>query len=501
MNALAAMPPSTTPQIDLARMLDGRVALDSLLVGALTLDSRRVRPGDAFVAVAGRGGHGLRYVAPACAAGAAAVLWDAAEPEAPMLPPSVRGIAVPGLAADLAALADIAYGEPSRAVAVTGITGTNGKTTTAWLLASAFALLGEPGAYIGTIGSGVLPELAAPTHTTPDVIGIQAILAGMVARRVRHVAMEVSSQGLEQGRTRAVRIRAAGFTNLTRDHLDYHGSMEAYGAAKAMLFAAPELEHAVINVRDPFGAQLASQLSGSVRLMRVQPQGVPRDEFVRADSVTADISGLTIDGQTHLGAFQLRSALIGAFNVENLLVALGLLLANKVGLEAAVQALGKCRAPPGRMEVWHLANGAIAVVDYAHTPDALGKALESVRKHCTGEVWCVFGCGGDRDRGKRPQMASVAERLAEHLILTDDNPRSESSAAILDDIAAGLRDPRRAVREPDRARAIAHACAHAVAGDVILIAGMGHEDTQTRGAVIRPYSDRATVAALAGARP
>ena len=384
---------------------------------------------------------------------------------------------------------------------VCGITGTNGKTTTAWLLASAYAATGEPGAYIGTVGCGILPDLAPATHTTPDVIGVQESLAELVERGARHVAMEVSSQGLEQGRTAAVRIRAAGFTNLTRDHLDYHGSMEAYAAAKALLFCGADLTHAVINVQDSFGRKIASRLRSDIELISVQPQAATTGSYLLARSIRPRMDGLVIEGTSHLGDFRLESPLIGAFNAENLLVALGLLLSGGMDMHAATQALRAAHAPPGRMEVWKLANGAIAIVDYAHTPDALEKALASVREHCDGDIWCVFGCGGDRDRGKRPQMAAVAERLAQHVVLTDDNPRSEPSSLILDDIQAGLTHPELALREPDRASAIALACGRAKPGDAVLVAGMGHEDVQTRGNVRRAYSDRVTVAGIAGRGP
>ncbi len=503
MSALAAMTHNNSGRsIDIAALLRERVALPRTVVSGLTLDSRRVHPGYAFVALAGHTSHGLAHVGDACAAGATVILWDAGDVAvAPVLPAGVKGIAVPGLARDLAWLADRAYGSPSSLAMVCGVTGTNGKTTTAWLLASAYAALGEPGAYIGTVGCGILPDLAPATHTTPDVIGVQANLADLVARGARHIAMEVSSQGLAQGRTAAIRIRAAGFTNLTRDHLDYHGSMDAYAAAKAILFAAPDLTHAVINVRDPFGRELASTTRTGVELISVQPEAPTGGAYLLARSVRRSIDGLVIEGESHLGNFQLASPLIGAFNAENLLVALGLLLAAGLDLDTATNALQKAQAPPGRMEVWRLNSGAVAIVDYAHTPDALEKALASVREHCAGDIWCVFGCGGDRDRGKRPQMAAVAERFAQHVVLTDDNPRGESSARILADIQAGLVRPERALIEPDRATAIDLACRATHAGDAVLIAGMGHEDVQTRGNVRRAYSDRVTVADIARRQP
>lgn len=499
MNALRIDPAPAARRIDLAAVLGDRLPIEPIWVGDLHLDSRAVRPGDAFVAVAGRRGHGLDHLAAACRAGAIAVLWDPSQVhEPPALPAGVRGLPVPGLAADLAALADRAYGSPSLRADVVGITGTNGKTTTAWLVAAACQALGQPAGYVGTLGAGLPPDLAATTHTTPDVFGIQATLAGLVARGARQIAVEVSSQGLDQGRTRAVRLRAAGFTNLTRDHLDYHGTMEAYGAAKARLFDGPGLGTAVINVADPFGATLAAGLRPGTMLIAVQPADDAQPRFVRARSVTPHADGLCIEGASDRGPFQLRSRLIGAFNAQNLLVALGLLLALGVELQAAVAALQTVAAPPGRMELWTLPSGVSAVVDYAHTPDALEKALQALRQHAEGALWCVFGCGGDRDRGKRPQMGAIAERLADHVVLTDDNPRDEDPDVILDDIASGLADARRAIREHDRAAAITLACARARPGDIVLVAGMGHEDSQMRSGQRRPYSDRVVVAALAG---
>ncbi len=499
MSACAVSPALADRSIDLAHVLADRLAIGSLAVRGLTMDSRTVRPGDAFVALPGRVGHGLRHAAAAVAAGAAVVLYDAARGDRPSELGPGRALAVPGLDRDFPLLADRAYGEPSAAARVLGITGTNGKTTTAWLVASAFAARGEAGGYIGTVGRGVLPAVEPATHTTPDVFSLQGTLRDLVDQGARHVALEVSSQGLDQGRTDGVRIYAAGFTNLTRDHLDYHGTMEAYVAAKAKLFAARDLRHAVVNVRDAAGAVFASSLASGIQLTTVGARSAVGGRYVLAVDVKPEISGLVVRGESHEGPFCLHSALVGDFNAENLMVALGLLLAADLPQEAAVTALAGVRAPPGRMEIWQLPSGAVAVVDYAHTPDALAHALRSLRLHCSGVLWCVFGCGGDRDRGKRPEMGAAAERLADRIVLTDDNPRSEDSAAIMADVAAGMAHPDRVRREADRRSAIAFACSAAGPGDVVLVAGMGHEEGQTYGGVRRPYSDRATVARLAGA--
>lgn len=500
MNALLVTNPPTDRHIDLAELLAGRLRIEPLPVADLRIDSRAIRPGDAFVAVPGRQGHGLAHVAAAGAAGASVFLYDARNPT-PVAPAGMRGLAVPELDSDLAELADRAYRSPSAVATVTGITGTNGKTTTAWLIARAQAARDGAGAYIGTLGSGLVPDLTASMHTTPDVFALQAALRQLVDRGATNIALEVSSQGLDQRRTDGVRIYAAGFTNLSRDHLDYHGTMQAYADAKRRLFATPGLQHAVINVADAVGADIASGLAPQVILTRVgvRPEGASR--YVLAERLVAAPAGLVIEGSTHLGRFRLESRLLGRFNAENLTVALGLLLAQGWSQDEAIAALAASDAPPGRMERWRLPSGALAVVDYAHTPDALEKALMSLREHTSGTLWCVFGCGGDRDKGKRPAMGAVAERHADRVVLTDDNPRSESPAAIVADIESGMRDAGRVIREHDRRKAIATAVAGAGAGDLVLVAGMGHEEGQTYAGVRRPYSDRLTVAALAGAAP
>lgn len=496
MNAVPVTTPTALPEIDLAELLHDRVIVAPVRVRRLRVDSRFVQPGDAFVALPGRGGHGLDYVASAARAGAVAALFDESRPPA-LMPAGVRGIAVPGLERDVAQLADRAYRSPSAGTRVFAVTGTNGKTTTAWMLAGAYRSRGEPGGYIGTLGEGSIDALRPATHTTPDLFSLQASLRDLVDKGAAHVAMEVSSQGLDQQRTDGVRIYAAAFTNLTRDHLDYHGTMQAYEAAKRRLFVTQGLQHAVINMASEAGPRFAAAVRSGVEVTSVGPRVDGYRRFVCATRIVPTGQGLEIAGDSHAGPFALQAKLVGAFNVENTLVALGMMLADGIEPERAAAALSHSPAPPGRMEQWRLAKGVLVIVDYAHTPDALAKVLESVRPHCAGALWCLFGCGGDRDKGKRPAMGAVAERLADRVILTDDNPRSEESAEIIADILAGFEEPKRARVEPDRPRAIAEACASAVQGDVVLIAGMGHEEGQIYGASRRPHSDRAVVAAIA----
>ena len=467
---------------------------ESLEVSDLTLDSRSVRPGAAFLAVQGQSQHGLAFAARAAEAGARAILWEPAPGiEAPRLGGGVFIQAVPGLAAQAGYIADRFFGAPSARMAVTGITGTNGKTTSAWLLASALNACGRRAAYLGTLGSGLPGQLQPGTHTTPDAVSLQRRLAELREAGAEAVAMEVSSHALVQQRCAGVRFQAAAFTNLTREHLDYHGDMASYAEAKARLLDWPTLAARVINVDDDTGALFAARHSDPA-------QRAPGVRYVRALRAAPEPAGLSIELDTSWGPAMLRSELLGEFNVDNLLLVLGLLLAAGIPLPEACGALGECRAPPGRMQVSGGSGLPLVIVDYAHTPDALDKALRAVRAHCTGRVLCVFGCGGERDRGKRAEMGRVAESLADALWITDDNPRGEDPRAIVAQIVAGLAAPQRAVIQHDRAAAIRAALAAAQPGDVVLVAGKGHEDYQLVGAERRDFSDLAQVRAALGER-
>jgi len=486
-------------EVELSWLLAGIVAAPRIAVRDLTLDSRTVKPGDAFVTLAGKSSHGLDHIEEAVQRGAVAVLWDPAEGrELPALPPSVTAVAVPGLRPELGDVADRFYGEPSTDADVAGVTGTNGKTTCAWLFAQCF---GATGAYLGTLGTGRPPDLAPATHTTPDVVAVHRTLRALVDAGARHLAMEVSSHALDQKRIDAVRMPVTGFTNLTRDHLDYHGSMAAYGAAKERLFHARGVEHAVINVADPFGRELAGRLPAGVALTTVAASGnAPRAaRFVVASGLECRADGLEIVGETHAGPFRLRSPLIGSFNADNLLLVLGLLLASGQPLAAAIEALARASAPPGRMEGFAVGpNGPMLVVDYAHTPDALTKVLGALRSHTPGKLWCVFGCGGDRDPGKRPLMAAAVEAVADRIVITDDNPRTEDPDRIVAMVSGALTGRVPAHVERDRARAITETARQARPGDVVLIAGKGHEDYQIFGTERRYFSDREVARTLTG---
>ena len=494
--------------MDLRELLAGLADAPAMVIGALRLDSRQVRPGDAFVALPGTRTHGFAHVDAAVAAGAVAVLCEAEESAAaPALPSGCRLVPVTGLRRHLGALADRQAGAPSADLQVIGITGTNGKTTTAWLLAAALEQVGRPSGYAGTLGAGRPGAVVPGTHTTPDVFSVHAQLAAFRAAGATAAAIEVSSHALDQGRVDGVHFHAAAFTHLTRDHLDYHGTMEAYGEAKARLFCRPSLGHAVLNVEDPFVRSVVRRLPASTCLTTVSARPdseVPHaGHFVQCRSVVPSTTGLTLVFSTHAGDIAFTAPLVGRFNAENLALVLGLLLALQVTPSAAAAALSRATPPPGRMQLVPAVNGAMALVDYAHTPDALAKALEAAREHCAGRLWVVFGCGGDRDAGKRPEMGAVASRLADRVVITDDNPRSEDGTAIAAAILAGClpaaREDGRIEVCRDRREAIEGALARATAGDLVLIAGKGHETTQVVGAMVLPFND-AEIAASAARR-
>jgi UDP-N-acetylmuramoyl-L-alanyl-D-glutamate--2,6-diaminopimelate ligase len=392
------------------------------------------------------------------------------------------------LRAQLGEIASRFFDRPSETLRVIGVTGTNGKTSIVQLLANALDGLGSRAATIGTLGAGLVGAIDAGERTTPDVISVHALLAQFRDAGAQSVAMEVSSHALDQHRVDAVAFDLAVFTNLTRDHLDYHGDMAAYGAAKAKLFAWPGLQAAVINVDDAFGRELAATLPHGVGRYRYGVDGA--DAEIRATAVRTGSDGLRFALATPWGEGEIASPLLGRFNVANLLAVAGCLGALGYTFAQIQDALARLRPVAGRMSRLGGGDSApLVVVDYAHTPDALEQALTSLRAHCAGRLVCVFGCGGDRDRGKRPQMGAIAERLADRIIVTDDNPRSEDGDAIVADIVAGLANPRATTIQRDRARAIALALAQARAGDVVLIAGKGHEPYQEIGGVRHAFDD------------
>jgi UDP-N-acetylmuramoyl-L-alanyl-D-glutamate--2,6-diaminopimelate ligase len=457
-------------------------------VRGLASDSRQVAPGDLFLAMPGLRVDGRDYISDAIAHGAAAVVYeDDARPV-----PRDSGVPVLPLA-DLhlhaGLIADRYYDAPSRGLVVIGVTGTNGKTTCTQLLAQTL----DRCAVIGTLGYGFPGALDTSLHTTPDALSVHRLLDRFRDAGARHAAMEVSSHALAQGRVTAVRFKAAVFTNLTRDHLDYHGDMEAYGAAKAGLFDMPGLEIAVINRDDSFGRDLVRRLHGRRQVVTYGFNGAD----VRVLELKPSHAGLYLRAATPAGEVELQSPLFGRFNAYNLLAVLAVLWVLGMDPKQAAARLAQARPAAGRVERFGGRRGQpLVVVDYAHTPDALEQVLRALREHTHGKIVCVFGCGGERDTGKRPQMGRLAEQLADAVIVTDDNPRREAPEQIIGDILAGMQVPPCVIR--DRRAAIAAAIDMAGTDDIVLVAGKGHEDYQQIGDARLPYSDGRTVQEILG---
>ncbi|RLJ67767.1 UDP-N-acetylmuramoylalanyl-D-glutamate--2,6-diaminopimelate ligase [Sulfurisoma sediminicola] len=479
----------------------------------LCADSRAVGRGDVFVAMPGHRVDGRDYIDAAIANGAAAVLYEPGGKVGTPRALSRKGICfaapsgrasgtvmleVAELARFSGDIAHIVYGRPSERLWLAGVTGTNGKTSVSQWIAQAMNAWDCKCAVIGTLGNGFPPALAESANTTPDAISLHRALAGYLEQGAVACAMEVSSIGLDQGRVNGVNFDVAVFTNLTRDHLEYHGSMEAYGAAKAKLFETAGLGAAVINLDDSFGRELAARLRGRVRTIGYTLEDRSgADEVLAARNFAMTATGIAFD----LDGAHCAAPLVGRFNAANLLAVIGALLAGDEKLADIAAVLPRLRPPPGRMQAVGGVHEPLVVVDYAHSPDALEKALATLRETAQargGRLACVFGCGGDRDAGKRPQMGAIAERLADRAIVTSDNPRSEEPQAIIAAIIAGMKVLPEI--EADRAAAIASVVREADPRDVILLAGKGHEPYQEIAGVRHPFSDLATAQSALAAR-
>lgn len=495
------------PLSRLLQDLDVAGELPAIDVCGLSSDSREVRPGDLFLAGSGGRSHGLMHAGEAVDQGAIAVAWEPVEGRddlaamAASLPVPV--VAVSDLRQVSGMIADRFFEHPSRSLFTIGITGTDGKTSCSHFIAQALDRSGGARCgLIGTLGYGLYGELAAGTHTTPDALRLHRELASFRDRGAGSVVMEVSSHGLEQGRLGGLEFDIAVLTNLGRDHLDYHGDQLAYAAAKRKLFEFEGLDFAVLNADDAFGLELLKTLPAHVNriaygLDNGQPDLTPAVQWVIGRDVVFDDAGIQCEVETPWGCGLLRSRLLGRFNLSNLLAALSVLCLRGMSLETALVRLAATRTVPGRMERFDGGPGApLVVVDYAHTPGALEQVLAALRAHCHGEIWCVFGAGGDRDQGKRALMGAVAERFADHIVLTDDNPRHEEPQDIVDGILSGIVRKDTVRVERDRRRAIALAIGHAGKDDIVLVAGKGHETIQLIGDRSVAFSDREQVPAL-----
>ena len=462
-------------------------------VSGLSLHSQQVNEGELFIAVRGENCDGRDYVLDAEANGAVAIAREKFGYDKDESAVAIPSFEIAGLKKNIGVIADRFYGAPSSKLRVIGITGTNGKTTCAYLLAQALQQLGTPAALLGTLGVGFVDDIKAGELTTADAVTMHRNLAELLAAGADAVCMEVSSHGLAQSRVGGVEFEVALLTNLSRDHLDYHRDMNAYRRAKRKLFRVDGLQHAVVNLDDAFGRQLAAEHSAQHCI------GYGGDEDLTANDLQCDGDGIVFATAYKKQNAVIRSPLIGALNVSNLLAVIGVLVACGYELNRIASVLPKCYAPPGRMQ--RFGDGPTVVVDYAHTPDALQHALTSLADLGRGKLIVVFGCGGERDVGKRPQMGAIAARFADRIIITDDNPRDENQHEITEQIRAGaIKTAGKTAAGKcevihDRRHAIGTAIATADADDIILIAGKGHETTQAIGGRIVAMNDGEMVVA------
>jgi UDP-N-acetylmuramoyl-L-alanyl-D-glutamate--2,6-diaminopimelate ligase len=519
-----AVPDRPTPSALVSRDIDWS-ALDALGIARLVTDSRLVARGDTFVAYPGETSDGRKFIRDALARGAASVLWER-EGFRWSSEWSVKNAPVGDLKHKAGEIASRVYGRPSTRLWMVGVTGTNGKTSCSHWIAQTLTRAGRRCGVIGTLGSGWPGKLEPLGNTTPDAVWLQGRLRDYTRQRTRAVSMEVSSHGLVQGRLSGVEFDVALLTNLTRDHLDYHGTMRAYRDAKAQLFRWPSLKWAVLNVDDAFGAALLDKarargvpaLGYGFKPTAGGARGGRKTPLLRGRDLDVGSGGVKFTVASPWGRGTIESNLIGRFNASNLLATLGVLLVSGVSFQDAACALAKVKPVAGRTERYGGGTRPLVVVDYAHTPDALENILRALRdlmsspvakpakstrrsptrKARSRKLVCVFGCGGDRDRGKRPLMGRIASRLADEVIVTSDNPRSEEPNAIIAEILTGIRGECAVIE--DRRRAILAAVSSAAPGDVVLVAGKGHEHYQEIAGVRHPYSDAAAVREALGER-
>ena len=474
--------------------LDGDVLTElAVPVTGIQIDSRKLVSGDLFIAYFGRNHDARDYISAALDHDVSAVLaesggeWQGVR--------TIRGkpvIAVDNLTARISEIAARFYGRPSESLTIFGITGTNGKTSCSQFMAQVLRAVGQNCGVIGTLGYGPFDNLLATELTTPDAVFTQMALAEMNHRGLDSVAMEVSSVGLHQKRVAAVNFKTAIFTNLSRDHLDYHESMDSYAENKRLLFKMPGLRNAVINLDDQYALSFIDAVSNSVRVWTYS-EGNP-SASVYAKQVTLDRNGFSADLVTSVGEAKLEAELLGNFNFSNVLAVVTAMIGylgveSRESLQALCDEVARLKPVSGRMEIVG-SSDITAVVDYAHTPDGLCSALSALRDHFDGAIWCVFGCGGNRDKGKRPMMGEIAEQYADHIILTDDNPRNEAGEEIVQHILSGMSEPAECLVIRDRSLAIEVAVSQAAPGDVVLVAGKGHETYQESHGVRCLFSDK-----------
>ena len=470
-------------------------SISTLTVTHLELDSRKIASGDTFVAIIGHASDGRQFITQAIRNGANLVLAQACAQHHHAtieVVDSVPVLYLSDLNQHLSQLAGRLFTHSTNTLI--GVTGTNGKTTITQLIAQWIDLLGNKAAVMGTTGNGFLDNLQPAANTTGNAIEVQSKIYQLAQQGAHYTALEVSSHGLAQGRVKDLKFAVGVFSNLSRDHLDYHGTMEEYAKAKLSLFTQHQCQLAVINADDPVGAQWLETLSDAIA---VSLHGAPcADKALWATHIHYSDNGIELAFDGVYGQGQFLVPLIGEFNACNVLLAFATLLSLGFDKQALIDTAPLLTPVIGRMELFQAPQKAKIVVDYAHTPDALEKALSALRVHCQGQLWAIFGCGGDRDKGKRPMMAEIAERCADRVILTDDNPRSEDPTQIVQDMLAGLKDPQRAQVEHSRYAAVRFALTNANQQDIILLAGKGHEDYQVMANETIHYSDRESAQTL-----
>ena len=484
-------------QKSLNKMLEvlGEVPLNQdIRISDLALDSRKLIGGELFLAVPGFNVDGRDYIRDAMAKGAAAILAESGRESPDDVLRRSEGETVPVIFVDhlqarLGFLASHFYRQPSEKLRLTGVTGTNGKTSCCWFIAQLLCRLGQPCAVMGTIGKGVPPELEPCLNTTSDSISLQQYIASLVDESIPAMAMEVSSHGLDQRRTNGLAFEVAVFTNISRDHLDYHGTIDAYARTKAQLFARGQARKAVINLDDQYSDMMLSACSEETSVVTFSTRSDEADIF--ASDIHLSPSGLTAYLRTPWGNGHLKTPLMGRFNLENLLAVIGAVCVQEFSLDSVLKLLPELVSVPGRMQSLGGNGKPLVIVDYAHTPDALASVLMSLREHGAESLTCMFGCGGDRDRGKRPQMTKAAIRYADRVVLTSDNPRTEDPETIIEDALQGVlsADKPKIDIVVDRAEAISRTVGRAEAGEIVVVAGKGHEDYQEVNGKRLPFDD------------
>ena len=477
----------------LVEIADSELPVLHMAITGIQMDSRLLRKGDLFIACFGRNHDARNYVDQAIAVGSSAVLvesggeWHGLEVRA-----NVPIIAIDNLATKISEIGNRFFGKPSEKLNVIGITGTNGKTSCSQFIAQSLFGLGYKCSVIGTLGYGLPGELKETTLTTPDALLTQKVLSEMVNTNIGNVAMEVSSVGLHQKRVFSVQFDTAIFTNLSRDHLDYHKSMEDYAENKKELFTMPGLKAAIINLDDTFAVSVINSIASNVEVFTYSVNN--KNASVYAEDLNLSRNGYNAKICTPIGKGKISGKLIGYFNFSNVLAVVAFLVhfsskKNDIDIAIICEKISNLQSVAGRMEIIGDKSDITVVVDYAHTPDSLKNALTALQHHFRGKVWCVFGCGGNRDQGKRPMMGEIAEKYADHLIVTDDNPRNEEGDNIVHHILSGMNNQRAASVIRDRAKAIALAISHANPQDVVLIAGKGHEAYQDVSGIKNIFSD------------